>query len=120
MMRIVELGMRALARERKVSFPDKPLEWAEWEHVIDKIASEAKNVIAPMSRGPAKDAAKTFYADAVAQMRSFKEARNRVMHMRGDFDDLDATRTMRRVQEFMSGLSAKIGERTRQPISRWP
>ncbi len=50
MMWIAEVGMRALARERQVSFPDKPLEWAEWENIIDQIESKAK-VGMPAARG---------------------------------------------------------------------
>jgi hypothetical protein len=122
MMRVAELGMRALAREREVSFPNHPLEWAEWENVIDQIDSKAKVATAGMSRGPQRDAARAFYTAAVAQLRAFKETRNRIMHMRGSFDELDAQRAMNQVRDFMNGLSAKIGEKSRHPIplSRWP
>jgi hypothetical protein len=35
---------------------------------------------------------------------------------------LDALRSINQTREFMNGLSAKIGEKTRKPIplSRWP
>lgn len=122
MMRVAELGMRALARERGVSFPNHPLEWAEWENVIDQIDFKAKTATAGMPRGPQRDAARAFYTAAVAQLRAFKETRNRIMHMRGSFDELDAQRAINQVRDFMNGLSAKIGEKTRRPIplSRWP
>jgi len=42
------------------------------------------------------------------------------MHMRGDFGELDAIRAINRVRDFMNGLSAKIGEKTRRPIEKWP
>lgn len=119
MMRIAEVGMRALARERQVSFPDKPLEWAEWENIIDQIESKAK-VGMPAARGPQKDAAKAFYTNAVAQLRAFKETRNRIMHVRVGFDELDALRAVTQVRDFMNGLSLKIGEKTRHPIRKWP
>ena len=75
-----------------------------------------------MPRGPKRDAARAFYTSAVAQLRAFKETRNRIMHMRGSFDELDARRAIDQVRDFMNGLSAKLGEKTRQPISlsRWP
>jgi hypothetical protein len=122
MMRVAEVGMRALARERQVSFPRHPIEWAEWENIIDQIESKAKAATAtpPMSRGPARDAARTFYTGAVAQLRAFKETRNRLMHMRGSFDELDALWAIGQVRDFMNGLPAKIGEKTKTPIRRWP
>lgn len=120
MTRVAELGMRSLARERRVAFPNHPLEWAEWENVIDQIDSKARAATTGMSRGPERDAARAFYTAAVAQLRSFKETRNRIMHMRGSFDELDARRAINQVRDFMNGLSAKIGEKTKTPIRRWP
>ncbi|MFI5024454.1 MAG: hypothetical protein ACHQRJ_22725 [Alphaproteobacteria bacterium] len=120
MMRVAEIGMRALARERQVSFPNHPVEWAEWEKIIDEIESKAKAATAMSPRGPARDAARSFYTAAVAQLRAFKETRNQIMHMRGDFDELDALRAVNQVRDFMNGLSAKIGEKTRRPIRKWP
>ena len=122
MMRVAEIGMRVLARERQVSFPKHPLEWAEWENVIDQIDSKAKAATTGMARGPQRDAARAFYTAAIAQLRAFKETRNRIMHMRGGFDELDAQRAINQVRDFMNGLSAKIGEKTRRsiPLSRWP
>jgi hypothetical protein len=120
MMRVAEIGMRALARERQVSFPRHPLEWAEWENVIDQIDKKARDAANGIQRGPARDAVRTFYTTAVAQLRAFKETRNRIMHMRGEFDELDAERAINQVRDFMNGLSAKIDEETRRPIRRWP
>jgi hypothetical protein len=57
MMRVAELGMRALAKERGVTFPRHPLEWAEWGNVIEGIEFKAKAATSGMTRGPAKDAA---------------------------------------------------------------
>ena len=119
MMRVAEIGMRALARERQVSFPRHPLEWAEWEKLIDQIESKARDATAGMPRGPERDAARAFYTSAVAQLRAFKETRNRIMHMRGNFDELDAQRAINQVRDFMNGLSAKIGEKTHRPIRKW-
>lgn len=120
MMRVAELGMRALARERRVAFPKHPIEWAEWGKLIDEIETNARAATNGMTRGPALDAARAFYTAAVAQLRAFKETRNRIMHMRGGFDELDAQRAMNQVRDFMNGLSVKIGEKTKTPIRRWP
>jgi hypothetical protein len=37
LMRIAEYGLRALGHERQVKFPNKPLEWAEWQKIIGEI-----------------------------------------------------------------------------------
>jgi hypothetical protein len=120
MMRVAELGMRTLARERQVTFPRHPLEWADWENIIDQIEKNARDATVGMPRGPERDAARAFYTAAVAQLRAFKETRNRIMHVRGSFDELDAQRAINQIRDFMNGLSAKIGEKTRGPIRRWP
>jgi hypothetical protein len=99
--------IRALARERQVSFPKHPFEWAEWQNIIDQIDARAKVATAGMSRGAERDAALAFYTAAIAQLRAFKETRNRIMHVRGSFDELDAQRAINQVRGFMNGLSAK-------------
>jgi hypothetical protein len=120
MMRATEIGLRSLARERKVTFPRHPLEWAEWNDIIDEIEKSARAATNGMRRGFALDAARTFYSAAVAQLRAFKETRNKISHMRGEFDELDARRTINQVRDFMNGLASKISEKTRRPISKWP
>jgi hypothetical protein len=121
LMRAAELGLRALARERGVKFPDKPIEWAEWQQLIDQISSKGRAAALAFPRGPKRDAALAFYTGAVAQFDAFKDKyRNAVMHMRRSYDELDAQRAINQVRDFMNGLSAKIGEKTRRPIRRWP
>jgi hypothetical protein len=119
-MRIAEIGMRSLARERGVAFPKHPLEWAEWENIIDQIESKAKPLWLNMGRGPERDAIKAFYIPAVAQLRALKETRNSIMHMRGDFHKTIASKAITQVRDFMNDLSAKIGEKTKHPIGKWP
>jgi hypothetical protein len=123
MMRVAEIGMRALARERKVSFPRHPLEWAGWQQILDETERRAKSATQGMSPGPKKDAMLAFYSGTIGQLHGFKDTyRNVVMHVRRNYDELEALRAINQVRDFMNGLSAKIGERTRGPIpaSRWP
>ena len=40
------------------------------------------------------------------------------MHVRRSYDELDALKAINQVRDFMNGLSAKIGEKTRRPIRR--
>jgi hypothetical protein len=63
------------------------------------------------------DAARAFYSGAVQQFQGFKDKyRNDVMQVRAVYDELDALRAINQVRDFMNALSAKIGEKTRQPI----
>jgi hypothetical protein len=123
MMRVAEIGMRALARERRVSFPKHPLEWADWQNILDEMEKKARAATIGMPRGPKKDAMQAFYNGAIGQLHGFKDTyRNVVMHVRRSYDELDAQRAINQVRDFMNGLSAKIGEKTRRsiPLSRWP
>jgi hypothetical protein len=123
MMRVAEHGLRALARSLKVSFPKtgKPLEWAQWQDLIDQVSAEGKKQANAQPIGPKRDAARDFYSGAVHHFEGFKDRyRNAVMHVRASYDELDALRTINQVRDFMNGLSAKIGEKTKTPIRRWP
>jgi hypothetical protein len=121
MMRVAEIGLRSLARERGVSFPKHPLEWADWQNILEQTESKARAATSGMPRGPAKDAALAFYSGALGQLHAFKDTfRNVVMHVRRDYDELDGQRAINQVRDFMDSLSAKIGEKTRRPIRRWP
>ena len=121
MMRVAEIGMRSLARERQVSFPKHPIEWADWQNIIDRIEKSVRTLGPSMPRGPIKDAALAFYSGAVGQLHGFKDTfRNVTMHVRRRYDELDALRSISQVRDFMNGLSAKIGEKTRRPIRKWP
>jgi hypothetical protein len=119
MMRVSEIGMRVLARERKVALKH-PLEWSEWGDIIEEIERSFRGATQGMPRGLKLDAMRSFYIPAIAQLRAFKETRNKISHMRGQFDELDAQRTIQQVRDFMNGLSSKIGEKTRGPIRKWP
>ena len=123
MMRVAEHGLRALARSLKVSFPKSgtPIEWAQWQDLIDQISAEGKKAANALPKGEKRDAARDFYSGAVHHFEGFKDKyRNAVMHVRATYDELDAQRVINQVRDFMNGLSAKIGETTRSPVRRWP
>lgn len=121
LMRIAEYGLRALARERQVVIPGRPLEWAMWGQLIDQITASVRGLNQSMSAGPQKDAALAFYNGALAHIHAFKDKyRNVTMHVRGRYGEMETLTALDHVREFMNGLSAKIGETTRRPIRRWP
>jgi hypothetical protein len=53
MMRVAEIGLRALPRERGVSFPRHPIEWADWQNILEQTEAKAKDATRNMARGPA-------------------------------------------------------------------
>ena len=121
LMRIAEYGLRALVRERSVTFKNKDLEWADWQDLISGIETSATKQWYSRPRGPEKDAAQEFYKSALSHFSAFKDKyRNAVMHVRKLYSDEEATSAMTHVREFMNGLSAKIGQGTRKPIRKWP
>jgi hypothetical protein len=46
-MRAAEYGLRALARERRVAFPKKPLEWAALQELLTQIEISARALLGP-------------------------------------------------------------------------
>ena len=86
-MRIAEIGLRALARERRVKMPRKQvLEWADWQSVLVEIRKKV-DAIGNLRRGPSRDAALEFYRGALGEFEAFKDAyRNNVMHTRKRYD----------------------------------
>jgi hypothetical protein len=74
------------------------------------------------SQGPRltanQDRFRAFYSGALSHLEGFKDKyRNMVFHVRKDYDEHQANSAMMHVNEFMAGISAKIGE-TAKPI-RW-
>lgn len=98
-----------------------PIEWAVWQDLIDHVGVEGRKAAAAQPKGPKRDAARDFYSGAVHHFEGFKDRyRNAVMHVRADYSELDALGALNQVRDFMNGLSAKIGEKTKTPIRRWP
>ena len=110
-MRVAEYGLRALARERSVVLPKKkPLEWAEWQAIIEGI-SKKTDLIANRKAGKARDAALEFYRGALGEFQAFKDVyRNNVMHSRRSYNDQEAQGVLVRVYDFMNRLAQKTGE----------
>ena len=106
-MRVAELGLRSIARERSLQMPkDKLVEWSNWQEIIKALDGEIFR-IGQLPPGPEKDRLLAFYSGARADLNGFKdEYRNVVMHVRINFDDVGAASALRKVKEFMSWLVA--------------
>ena len=109
-MRVAECGLRALAKERRISLPkNKAIEWATWQEIIKALDFEIKRIGETQKAGSAKDAALAFYSGARADLNGFKdEFRNLVMHVRGQYDEFQALRALTQVHDFMARISEKI------------
>ncbi|MGB8276788.1 MAG: hypothetical protein WCF20_02470 [Methylovirgula sp.] len=117
-MRVAEHGLRALAKERRLTLPkNKPLEWATWQDIIKALDDEIA-VIGRKKAGAPKDLALEFYSGARADLNGFKdEYRNLVMHARATYDEHQAVSALTKVHAFMERLAAKM-DHTHQRI-KW-
>jgi hypothetical protein len=124
MMRIAELALRAIARERGVKALSgkrgavKPLEWGTWNEVFDAIENELK-VVRRASPGPKRDAALTFYDAALSDLRRMRDLyRDPTMHFRETYDKGEAFDAIARVRGLMATLAPHLNE-TRPRKIRW-
>ena len=112
-MRIAECGLRALAKERRVTLPkNKAIEWATWQEIIKALDDEIRAIGGTWKAGGAKDSALAFYSGARADLNGFKdEYRNLVMHVRGQNDEFQALRALTQVHAFMERVAERIDHR---------
>jgi hypothetical protein len=110
-MRAAEIGVRVLGKELGVSFPDKPLELAEWQNILDQADSKIA-AMKSLRRGTQKDEELHFYSQAAVQFRYFKDAwRVRVAHARETYEERPALQVFNHTLEFFDSLSARLKER---------
>ncbi len=112
-MRIAECGLRALAKERRLTLPkNKLIEWGTWQEIIKALDGEIRDIGLNKKAGAAKDSALEFYSGARADLNGFKdEYRNLVMHVRSPYDEHQAIRALTKVHAFMERLSTKIDDK---------
>lgn len=112
-MRVAEVGLRALANERRVKLPkDKAIEWGTWQEIIKALDKEIALIGQTWKAGKRKDAALEFYSGARADLNGFKdEFRNLVMHVREQYDEFQAARALSRVHDFMGRLAERMDYR---------
>ena len=114
LMHVVEWGLRALAIDVGLAdiVTDKskgkttPVEFAQWEQILNQIPEKIEAIILAMPRGDEKQKAQEFYYSAVGEIRGFKDAwRNHVMHTRRSYTNADALAVFSHVQRFMQNLA---------------
>jgi hypothetical protein len=109
-MRAAEIGVRILAKELGVSFPDRPIELAEWHTILENVESKIKGMRELKPRQH-KDEELNFYSQAAVQFMYFKDAwRVRVAHARETYEETPATRIYDHTVEFFEVLSKRFRE----------
>lgn len=116
LMRITEIGLRALARRMRVHLPrNRQLEWGQWNDIIMAMTKKT-DLIANRKASNSRDELLEFYRGAIGEFQGYKDAyRNYVMHMREKsyYDPNEARSLLERVSHFMDRLSDKIDEQGR-------
>jgi hypothetical protein len=114
LMRVVETGLRRLARKLNIKFPKIPLDYAGWEGLIKAIDAKLDAKI-PTARGPTKSAALKFKHDLLADFEAFEQPRNDIMHGRSHYNEREAIGLFNHVRDFMQRLSIHVStKRTRR------
>jgi hypothetical protein len=118
LMRVAEIGLRALAKHLKVSIKNKktgksmPLEWEEWQAVLTAIETAIETKY-PQSGAAKKTKAtnREFYRGLLQELQGFKDVyRNHVMHVRKDYTYPVAAEALVHVGAFMRRLSTRVRE----------
>jgi hypothetical protein len=109
-MRASEIGLRAMAVSLEVSFPDKPIELAEWQNLLDQIDSKIVEK-KKLPRSIEKDEELHFYSQASTQLRFFKDGwRVRVAHTRANYSEAQAKDVLDHVRSFFEILAKRFSE----------
>ena len=117
LMRCAEFGLHALARDRDVDFPNKPIEESEWGVILgnldSKVADLRKAPRSSWSDSNIRDSQIRFYSEVIVELRGFNDAfRKHVSHAdkQAFYNRKNALGIMEHVKAFMSKLSARISE----------
>jgi hypothetical protein len=121
LMRAAEIGLRTLAKDRRVTFtnrPNVPLEYRQWDDILRQLEQKERD-IEQFPVGRARDVQLAFYHGALIQLRAFKNKfRNPASHSRESYDINQARSAMEHVREFMQILAERISEKTKTP-EKW-
>lgn len=117
MVRIAELGLRAIAEERGVTTVAKgrPLEYGMWHDVFVAIDGQL-SLIRNKPVGPNRDAAMAFYQGAISDLRFLQLYRDPTMHFREEYGKGEAYDALHRVKTLMTKLATKLSEGQITPI----
>jgi hypothetical protein len=105
-MRVLELGIGALAKQFHVSF-----QHSSWDKIIGQVEKKTRQIEAKKRKPKNWHADRQFYSEAAIHFRFLKDAwRNYAMHVHEDYDKPSALTTMNHVHEFMDHISERLHE----------
>jgi hypothetical protein len=107
LLRVVEIGLRELAKELKIKFPKTPLDYEGWKAVV-KAIDDKLSAKMPKARGPKQSAALKFKHDLLADFKAFEVLRNEIMHGRSHHNEQEAIGLFIRVRDFMQRLANQV------------
>jgi hypothetical protein len=118
LMRVAEMGLRSLVRDRRIPLSDKPLTDRDWSQVSKKLEIAVFQMrAAPVTKWPgaeqAKDRQIVFYNDLLQELRPFDEAwKNHVSHPGAAvfYNRDQAGEILKRVRSFMQKLATRLSE----------
>lgn len=121
-MRVVEWGLRAFCvhlgfhRLRVVKKSGKikfiPVDYLEWEKILDGLQLRVDQRIEKMRPGPKKQSTQEFYYPALQDIRGVRDAwRNHTMHNRREFSSADADAIFSHVIRLMTALAERFGKK---------
>jgi hypothetical protein len=113
LMRVVELGLRALGRHLKVPTCGRknqtPIALGTWEQVIQALETKTVAVANIVGRSVKKQKDLEFYKGVILEFRAFKDIwRNSVSHCRCAYDEHQAMSALIHVRRFVELLAARI------------
>lgn len=119
LMRCAELGMRAVARERRVKLKKvESIELAEWSQIIRALERKADQVQNWKGRTNVKSTALEFYSGVAGELRGFRdEYRNYTAHMRKSYGPNAAEDAFTKVRCFMVKIAAHLAEDSNRAIA---
>ena len=122
LMRAAEFSLRAVAKDRRVSFADKPLDQKEWGHILGALEGKLKEFRLAdgklWNKPEYKEAQIQFYNEVIQELRGFNEAwRRHLSHADPDafYNREYAAGIMKHVRHFMQKLAQRISENQATP-----
>jgi hypothetical protein len=121
-MRAAEIGLRSLAKDRRIShLPKKrnaPVAMGTWEDILRELDEQIGKISNwPNTMAEVKVQAQEFYNGSITEYRGFKDMwRNHVMHTRREYLRVDALSALDHVKRMMQRLSSRISETTYTPL----
>lgn len=116
LMCAAEIGLRALARDRRIKFPRGPIELHQWGDILKEL-EKAVVTIQGWPRTLARESAHQFYNKSLSYCREFNGAyRRHIAHARDHYYDRhEALSVASHVRSFLETLAEKISEKKITP-----